>query len=195
MKRLLLGLGCSWLPSMDGRSGRGAGRPAHAPSHPRQPSRRGAWAPASAAFPIEGVPKGTVSDSSGSAPGTLPVPGPATSARPVIDHSAVGPLPSARSSSTAGTHTGRPVRWDGVGEPPIPGRQRPPATVQLVRCRRAAVWIQSYGVPARSPPGRPSRKQPVGCRRDLYEANSVDVNPQRRKLTLGYWLNPCWAVG
>ncbi len=87
-----------------------------------------------------------------------------------------------------------------MGEPPIPGgiigRVGDPSN-WFVAAEAMAVWIKSYGVPAlvTTGPAFSGANLSVAGVTSLYGANSVDVNPRYGgQLTLGYWLNPCWAV-
>jgi Putative beta barrel porin-7 (BBP7) len=58
-------------------------------------------------------------------------------------------------------------------------------------------WVKSYSVPALVTAGPAGSGAALGTSGTavLFGANSVDTNPRYgARVTLGYWLNPCWAV-
>src|SRR5262249_26789551 len=58
-------------------------------------------------------------------------------------------------------------------------------------------WVKSYSVPALVTAGPALSGATLGGPGTavLFGANSVDTNPRYgARVTLGYWLNPCWAV-
>jgi hypothetical protein len=205
MKRILLGLGCTLtaLPGAFAQDGTPAARlrsPAATLGRPAATVR--AQAPdvtPAAAFDIpKPMPKGAVSETPG-APGTLPVPG---TAGPTLTIPPAGPIPS---GPVIIDPPGTPIPSGPIGgapmlvEPPVPGLIGRPGDPSnwYVAAEAMAVWIKSYSVPAlvTTGPAFSGANLAVAGVTSLYGANSVDVNPRfGGKLTLGYWLNPCWAV-
>jgi hypothetical protein len=156
------------------------------------------------------VPPTTSGSSSASAPGTLPVPGAApvpTTTGPILTVPPPGPIPSGPviidppgtpfpggTYVPGGTFTG-PLG----GEPPFPGvaaRASDPSN-WYVAAEALMVWVKSYSVPAlvtTGPAFSGANLLTTGVT-SLYGADTVDVNPRYGgRVTLGYWLSPCWAV-
>jgi hypothetical protein len=154
------------------------------------------------------IPKGDPSASS-SAPATLPVPAPGTPG------SLSGPtitIPAPGSTSSGPIPTG-PVIIDPPGAPfpggpgggfitsdPMPGLMGPgysDPSHWYVAAEALMWWVKSYGVPplVTVGPAFSGANLSVTGVTSVYGADSVDVNPRYGgRLTLGYWLSPCWAV-
>jgi hypothetical protein len=152
------------------------------------------------------IPKATAT--ADPSPGTLPVPAtaPATIGGPTIT------IPPAGTVYPAPVPSG-PVIIDPPGAPfpggpggafipsdPMPGLIGPgcPDTSRWYTAAEALVWwVKSYGVPPLITvgPAFSGANLSVAGVTSIYGANSVDTNPRYGgRLTLGYWLTPCWAV-
>ena len=143
------------------------------------------------------------------APATLPVPtatAPATIGGPTIT------IPPPATISSAPLQAGPPVIIDPPGAPfpggpgggfistdPMPGIGPgcPDPSQWYVAAEALVWWVKSYGVPplVTVGPAFSGANVSVPGVRSIYGAEAVDVNPRYGgRLTLGYWLNPCWAV-
>jgi hypothetical protein len=160
------------------------------------------------------MPKDTVTDTGGtsgpaigSTPATLPVPGAASSSAPpgptlTIPPGPTGPIPSGPviidppGTPISNGAFGGPI----VGGPPMPGGilgQPSDPSRWYVAAEAMAVWIKSYGVPAlvTTGPAFSGANLSVHGVTSLFGADTIQENPRYGgQLTLGYWLNPCWAV-
>lgn len=222
MKRILLGIGYSLavvpgVLAQDNAPAARLGLPAASLGLPVHTAR--AQAPdvtPAAGFPTpKFMPKGSLTETPGTsaaAPGTLPVPGAAgvpISPGPAITILPSGPLPPGAIPSgpviidppgtpfPGGPMTG-PLTGPLLGEPPIPGMGGASDPSQwYVAAEALAVWLKSYSVPAMvtTGPAFSGANLAVAGVSVPYGLTSVDTNPRYgAKLTLGYWLNPCWAV-
>ena len=218
MKRILLGLGCSLaaVPGIFAQDGAPAARLALPAASLGRPVTTRAQAPdgtTTAAFPVpKAMSRTTVADAppapgpaAGLAPGTLPVPSsaapPPVTTGPVLTMPPSGGVPSGPVIiDPPGTPLpAGPIGGPVIGEPPIPGLAAHTADPSnwYVAAEALAMWVKSYSVPAlvTTGPAFSGANLSVAGVTSLYGANSVDVNPRwGGKLTLGYWLNPCWAV-
>jgi hypothetical protein len=162
----------------------------------------------SSSGPVTGTPPGTLpmpgAATTTPAPGptlTIP-PGPAIPAGPVPSGPVIidppgTPVPN---GVIGGPIVGGPIGGPIVGGPPIPGgvigHPGDPST-WYVAAEAMAVWIKSYGVPAlvTTGPAFSGANLSVHGVTSLFGADTIDQNPRYGgQLTLGYWLNPCWAV-
>lgn len=213
MKRIVLGLGCSLavVPCVLAQDA----APAARLGLPATTVRAQAPDLTSAAFPIpKTMPKDTVTDTggtsgpaTGSTPATLPVPGAASLSAPpgptlTIPPGPTGPIPSGPviidppGTPIPNGAFGGPI----VGGPPMPGGiigQAGDPSRWYVAAEAMAVWIKSYGVPAlvTTGPAFSGANLSVHGVTSLFGADTIQENPRYGgQLTLGYWLNPCWAV-
>lgn len=221
MKRLLWGLGCTLtlapgVFAQDRAPAARLGLPAASLGRP--PATVRAQSPdvgPAAAFEWPKVmPKAALPPTPGttsvSAPGTLPVPGaaaPPATIGPALPMPSSGPIPGGPvifhppgAPFPGGTYTpGGTFTGPMIGEPPFPGFASGAGDPSnwYVAVEALMVWVKSFSVPplVTTGPAFSGANLAVPGVASVYGADSVDVNPRTGgRLTLGYWLNPCWAV-
>ena len=211
MKRFLVGLGCSLIfaPSellaQDSAPAARLGDPAATLGRPIARGQDPGLNPA-AGFDLvpKVMPKGKVSESS-SNPTALPVP---NGAAPVPG----GPVLSVPPGGTVGgpvsvyptiTSVGPPIPvGPGMGDPcvggcPVGDSYQSNDTGFYTSVEALMWWVKSYSVPALVTAGPAFSGATLGSPSTavLFGADSVDSNPRYGgRVTLGYWLTPCWAV-
>jgi hypothetical protein len=96
-----------------------------------------------------------------------------------------------------GPTMGSPVYGDPFGGFSTDGSNFPDPSTWYVGVEALMWWVKSYNVPAliTSGPAFSGANLNVPGVNVLYGQNDVDTNPRYgARLTLGKWLNPCWAV-
>ena len=206
MKRILLGLGCTLaaVPGLLAQDGAPSAR-LRAPVADRPAATIQAQAPdvsLAAGFDIPKVmPKGSVVEAP---PGTLPVPPmapPPGTTGPALPIGPSGPIPP---GTVIYDPPGTPIPGGPMGGglfsgEPIPGLvPGSNDTSNWYTATEALVWwVKSYGAPPLVTVGPAFSGANVGVAgvTSLFGGQSVDTNPRYGgRLTLGYWLTPCWAV-
>ena len=208
MKRILLGLGITviipgGLFAQDNSQSARLGRPVGTAIRAQAPDIRPA-----AGFEVpKAMPKGAVTETP-SAP-SLPPPGPAAISAP----SPVLPTPPGGTPSgpviidPPGTTFGAPIpTGPAIGSPvygsPFGGYPMDTAYGQdpsnwYASVEALMLWVRSYNVPAlvTSGPAFSGANLSVPGVNVINGQNDVDTNPRYGgQITLGKWLNPCWAV-
>lgn len=210
MKRMLLGLGCTLaavpgLMAQDGTPSARLARPSAALGRPIAVRAQAPdITPAGALDEPKTMPKGTVNEST-APPGTLPVPGPMvppiTSGAPTTVLPPGPPVPTGPviidppGTPFPGGMVGGPL----LGGPPMPGIIGQPGSPSnwYVAAEALAIWISNYKMPPLVTVGPAFSGANLGATgvTSIFSGESADFNPRYGgRITLGYWLNPCWAV-
>ncbi|HEX3152463.1 MAG TPA: BBP7 family outer membrane beta-barrel protein [Gemmataceae bacterium] len=192
MKRMLLGLGYT-LATGAGLFAQDGSPSARLRSSESPAATIRAQAPEISPASAFDIPKPIPKSTAEAPPATLPVP-PTLSPNPTIPPTPAGPIPP---GSIIIDPPGTPIpNYNGV---PIPGLIPPaPEVSNWYTAAEALVWwMKSYSVPplVTVGPAFSGANLSVKGVTSVFGADSVDQNPRYGgRLTLGYWLTPCWAV-